>query len=112
MALIYELDIKQETSLAGFHLEDYSRYQKSVLNTYIEYKQDIDRRISNSLKNWTMETISKIDLAILRLCVTEALYIEEVPHKIAINEALEIAKMYGEEDSYRFVNGLMRVILS
>lgn len=112
MALIYELDIKQETSLASFNLEEYSKYQIGILNAYIENKVEIDKLISSSLKNWTIDTISKIDLAILRLCITECLYVEDIPHKIAINEALEIAKMYGEEDSYRFVNGLMRVILS
>lgn len=112
MALIYELDLKQETSLEKLNLEEYSKYQLTVLNAYIGNKEDIDSRISSSLKNWTMDTISKIDLAILRLCVTECLYVEEIAHRVAINEALEIAKMYGEEDSHRFVNGLMRVILS
>lgn len=112
MALIYELDIKQETSLAGLNLEEYSEYQLGVLNAYLVNKSEIDGLISSSLKNWTIDTISKIDLAILRLCVTECLYVKEVAHKIAINEALEIAKMYGEEASYRFVNGLMRVILT
>lgn len=111
MCLIYELDIKEQLNLKGFDLSDYSKYQMGVLNTYIDKKLEIDELISGSLKNWTIESISKIDLAILRLCITESLYVEDIPFKIAINEAVEIAKIYGDDNSQKFVNGLMRVVL-
>lgn len=72
--------------------------------------EKIDDRILSKLKNWTKKRIFKVDLAILRLAVYELEYDKSVPYKVVINEAVEIAKKYGNDESYTFVNGVLREI--
>lgn len=70
----------------------------------------IDESLLSKLKNWSIDRIFKIDLAILRLAIYELMY-TEVPYKVAINEAVELAKKYGNDESYTFVNGVLREIV-
>ncbi len=73
--------------------------------------KEIDSKIEQNLKeDWKIERISKIDLSILRLAIYEITY-KEVPFKVAINEAVEIAKKYGEDSSKKFVNGILASIV-
>lgn len=71
---------------------------------------EIDEKISKKAKGWRLERLAKADLAILRIAVYELLYDEDVPNPVAINEAVELAKQYGEEKSGRFVNGVLASI--
>ena len=64
----------------------------------------------NLKEKWTIERISKIDIAILKLAIYEILY-SEVPYKVAINEAIELAKKYGDESSKKFINGILASIV-
>jgi N utilization substance protein B len=74
-------------------------------------KKEIDSKIEQNLKQeWKIERISKIDLSILRLAIYEILY-KEVPFKVAINEAVELAKKYGEDASKKFVNGILASVV-
>lgn len=80
------------------------------LTTGVEQNLEaIDKSILSKLKNWTISRIFKIDLAVLRLAIFEVLY-TETPYKVAINEAVELAKKYGNDESYTFVNGVLREI--
>lgn len=72
---------------------------------------EIDKKILSKLKNWTIERIFKIDLAILRLAVYELEYSKETPYKVVVNEAVELAKKYGNDESYTFINGVLREII-
>ncbi len=76
-----------------------------------ENEKEIDQMILSKLKNWTIERIFKIDLAILRLAVYEIIYFPEMPIKVAVNEAVELAKKYGNDSSSNFVNGVLREII-
>ena len=58
-------------------------------------------------KNWSWERIARIDRLILRLALAEMLYIEEIPVRVSINEAIELAKSYSTDKSYAFVNGVL-----
>ena len=71
----------------------------------------IDSMILAKLKNWSIERIFKIDLAILRLAVCEIMFMEGIPPKVAVNEAVELAKRYGNDASSNFVNGVLREII-
>ena len=72
---------------------------------------EIDKEIEKNLKTeWKLERISKIDLSILRLAIYEIKY-KEVPFKVAINEAVELAKKYGEDTSKKFVNGILASVV-
>ena len=68
---------------------------------------EIDRRIDEVAQGWKTQRMGKAELAILRLAVYEMLYDEEIPLKVAINEAVELAKKYGGDDSPSFVNGIL-----
>lgn len=69
--------------------------------------EDIDKIIAEKAKGWEVSRLAKSDLTILRLAVFEILYDEDVPNSVAINEAVELAKKYGTDKSYRFVNGVL-----
>lgn len=73
--------------------------------------EKIDELILSKLKNWSIDRIFKVDLAILRMSVYELEY-TPVPFKVAINEAIEIVKKYGDDKSASFVNGVLREIIS
>lgn len=68
---------------------------------------DIDARISENSSGWKISRMNKVDLAILRLAAYEALQDEEIPVGVALNEAVELAKKFGGEDSPSFVNGVL-----
>lgn len=99
--------------------EDYSYVVEDVQNivqsvkAIQENKLDIDARIQAQLEQWDFTRITKIDLAILRLATYEMFYIsdESVPKKVAINEAIEIAKLYSGDKSPKFINGILSNML-
>lgn len=76
-----------------------------------ENEKEIDTMILSKLKNWTIDRIFKIDLAILRLAVYEIVYFPDMPPKVAANEAVELSKKYGNDTSSNFVNGVLREII-
>ncbi len=108
MSLIYELEIKESENLADINVSDLSEYQMYVIDEYLKNKKDIDDKIASSLEGWKIESIAKVELAILRLCLLEAIYVEEVPYKVAINEAIEISKLYADDKAPKFINGVIR----
>ena len=68
---------------------------------------ELDEKINAAAIGWTTSRMAKVDVTILRLAVYEIFYDEEIPEKVAINEAVELAKIYGGEDSYSFINGIL-----
>ncbi len=86
--------------------------------TYIEqaaaglatHRPDIDKLIVKNAPEWPLDQIAAIDRAVLRLGIYEVLWSDEVPPKVAINEAVEIAKRYGGENSGSFVNGVLGTV--
>ncbi|NFH89173.1 transcription antitermination factor NusB [Clostridium botulinum] len=86
-------------------------YIKRILIGVENNKDNIDEEISKNLCNWKIDRISKVNLCILRLAVYELLHDEEIPNRVAINEALEITKKYSDEKSVSFINGVLDNIL-
>ncbi len=70
-------------------------------------QQDIDESISSLSQNWRIERMAKVELTILRIATYELLYCSDIPTKVAINEAIEMAKQFGDEKSRSFVNGIL-----
>ena len=82
------------------------RYIKNVINGIYSNNEDIDQLIlKNIKKEWTIDRIAKVDLALLKLSIYEIKY-TKVPFKVVINEALEISKKYGDDKSKSFINGV------
>ncbi len=86
-------------------------YLKEIFDNYIDNKEEIDNIIQNSSTSWDIKRIAKVDLSILRVAITEILFISDIPDKVSINEAIDLAKKYGDENSYKFVNGLLGKIV-
>ena len=89
-------------------LEPDYKYFNKLLKSFISNKDKIDEIISTASDNWKIDRISKVDIAILRLSVTEILFSNsvEISEKVSINEAVELAKIFGSEKSPSFINGL------
>ena len=98
----------QENNIDNEEIMNHIKECFEGINTNIE---EIKELIQKNLKeNWTIERISKIDRAILKLAIYEMLY-AKVPYKVVINEAVELAKKYGEDSSKAFINGILASIV-
>jgi len=82
-------------------------FAETLVKGVVEFRAVLDREIRDVAQHWSLERMATVDLTILRLCVFELLYLPEVPVRVAINEAIEIAKRYGTKESPAFVNGLL-----
>ena len=120
--LIYSLEIQKQNNLQeaidlfleSNDIEDKSA--KEYINDAIlgieKNKEKIVEQIEKNLKkDWKIDRISKIDLAILKLAIYEIQY-KELPFKVVINEAVELAKKYGENSSKNFINGILASIVN
>lgn len=87
-------------------------YIKNVVLGVLEHYQELLDIISENLKEgWKIERISKVSRAVLLLAIYEIKYVDDVPEKVAINEALELAKKFDEPDSSSFVNGVLAGVI-
>jgi transcription antitermination protein NusB len=82
-------------------------YTLELIQTVGRRKSEIETILQESLKDWQLKRISKIDQDILKMAVAEMMFLE-IPEKVAINEAIELAKTYSDEEGYRFINGVLR----
>lgn len=118
--LLYSMEIQKENEEEQIDLyfesneindEKTKEYVKDVWSGVEKNKEEITEKISSNLKtNWKLERISKIDIALLKLAIYEMLY-KKIPFKVAINEAVELAKKYGEDNSASFINGVLASIV-
>ncbi len=82
-------------------------YSREVVVGVCQNKVDLDRLIRRSSKNWRVERMSRVDRNILRVAVYEVVYRKDVPPKVSIDEAVELGKQYGTEESGAFINGIL-----
>ena len=117
---IYELEFIKDKNLDDIlsncyeennNSEEEKQYIQIILNGVKENIEKIDSIILSKLKNWSLDRIAKIDLAILRLAIYEVLYVDSIPDKVSANEAVELAKTYGNNDSKSFVNGVIAKVI-
>jgi len=83
------------------------RFVCILMDAVLEHMEDLDQIILSVAENWHPSRMAALDRNILRLGAAEIMYVDEVPEKVAINEAIEIAKMYSTENSGGFVNGIL-----
>ena len=82
-------------------------FSRELVLGICENKSHIDTLIKKASKNWRLERMSRVDRSILRLSVYEMLFMENIPHKVSIDEAVELGKKYGTEESGAFINGVL-----
>lgn len=119
--LIYSLEIQKNTDKETIELfienncngnEETKKYLTNISEGIIKNKEEIESKISSNLKDdWTIDRISKVEFAILKIAIYEIRFEEEIPYKVSINEAVELAKKYGESKSQSFVNGVLANIV-
>lgn len=117
--LLYQVDIQKEDGDVIFdiakdeyEIDDKSKeYIGNILFGVDDNAETINNLISEKSEGWKINRISKISLACLRLGIFEILYCEDIPDKVAANEAVGIAKLYEGEESAKFVNGILSVVI-
>ena len=82
-------------------------YIENMCSLQGEKLSEVDDLIESCSKKWKIERICKVDLAVMRTAVLEIMYMEDIPDSVSVNEAVEIAKKYGTENSGKFVNGIL-----
>lgn len=123
---LYEYDFRQSLDIAGAEgdideiLErnlaiysdniDDTTFVKDLVTGTLKHQKKIDGFIIPAAPEWPIEQIAKIDRAILRMAIYELMIKRDVPPKVAINEAVELAKAFGGENSSKFVNGVLGTI--
>jgi len=86
------------------------QFALTLFKRCVEATAEIDPLIKSHVENWEFERIALIDKILLRMTITELLFFEEIPPKVSINEAIEIAKRYSTEKSGKFVNAILDAI--
>lgn len=111
--LFSEQDTKDSMEMSE-ELLDLSTGEKSLTDIIVkgvqEHLDEIDDVIQRSAPEWPLEKISKVDLVILRIAIYEMLYGKKTPVKVAIDEAVELAKEFGNDTSHKFVNGVLGTV--
>ena len=87
--------------------EQVRQYATELIATVNEHRQEIKQSIEDVLVAWQLNRLPKIDRDILRIAVAEIIYLD-IPERVAINESVELAKRYSDEDGFRFINGVLR----
>ena len=111
MEVMYQMEIHKEYDTDKF-LTYYDEilddvYIRQIIGLWLEHKDEVESKITEHLKGWKLDRIAKIDLAILRLGITELTYDQSIPVKVSINEAVNLAKKYVDDKSGKFINGVL-----
>ena len=115
LQVLYQLNItKQEATAAFTQFEEHflpdgvvEDFVKRLVHGVLEHRPELDRLIEQYSEHWRIDRIDMIDRNILRMALFELLYCEEIPPKVTINEAIDLGKRFGSEDSGSFINGIL-----
>lgn len=115
MQLLFSMEARNDFSpecknafLEFYPPENQKNYVNSVYGAFADHMEDVDAAIEANAEHWHKDRIAKVDLAVLRVAIAEMTFAEEpTPEGVAINEAVNIAKKFGSEESGRFVNGVL-----
>lgn len=90
--------------------EDTLAFSRLLVAGTLEHIDEVDAAIRSHLQHWQLERLARVDLAILRLSAYSLIHQRDIPASITIDEAVDLAREYGSDDSYRFVNGVLDAI--
>jgi N utilization substance protein B len=115
LEVLYRLDLvgdEPEHTIAEILLrknpsEEAETYLRRLVDAALGNQHEIDTILRKHLTRWRLERLTVLDRAILRLAAAEILYFDDVPPKVSINEAVDIAKKYGDDEAGKFVNGVL-----
>ena len=115
MQLLFSMEARNDFSpeckdafLEFYPPENQKNYVNSVYGAFADHMEEVDAAIEANAEHWHKDRIAKVDLAVLRVAIAEMTFAEEpTPEGVAINEAVNVAKKFGSEESGRFVNGVL-----
>ena len=88
------------------------KYIENVVHGVEEKEEELNQIIECKLKDWTLQRISKVNLALLQLAIYEIKFIEDIPYKVSASEATLLAKKYGGNESGAFINGVLGAVIN
>ncbi|KGA97900.1 transcription antitermination protein NusB [Alkalihalobacillus alcalophilus ATCC 27647 = CGMCC 1.3604] len=109
---LYQMDVAQSEPNEALESvldtgEEASGFLKDLIFGTVEHKAELDTIISANLVGWTIERMGHVDRAITRMALYEMQYIDDIPKNVTFNEAIELAKAFGGEESGKFINGVL-----
>ena len=115
LQVLFQLNITEQEATAVLgqfqehfsHNGDADEFMKLLVLGVLEHYKELDRLIERYSENWRLDRINIIERNILRMALFELLYCEEIPPKVTMNEAIDLGKRYGSEDSGGFINGIL-----
>ncbi len=102
-----ELVMEDSIELEDGLVLEADEFTHALVSLTVKNREQIDEIISSNLKGWTLKRLPKVSLAILRISVAQLLYMQDVPSGAVINEAVDLAKQFGNTDDYQFINGAL-----
>jgi transcription antitermination factor NusB len=120
LQFLYQLDLRGDDHLAEArdylrgeeHDAEIARYALRLIQGAHEHKEEIDRTIQAVAQNWNIGRMAVVDRNVLRLATYELLHCDDIPPKVAINEAIELGKRYSTQNSGAFINGILDKIMN
>jgi transcription antitermination protein NusB len=117
--IAYCMDVNKDfdKSLPNQYIEHFElqemdlEYLNKTICDMIDNLETIDKHITENSKDWKIGRIAKVDLAVLRIALSEILYDDSIPSSVSINEAVEISKKYSNDDSHKFINGILGTVV-
>jgi len=115
LQLLYAMELNPIDIEEGLHLsrensrasEGVRLFAEELVAGVMANRSAIDKKIRGQSKNWAISRMAKVDLNILRLALFELMFREDIPRNVTINEAIEVAKKFGSEESSAFINGML-----
>ncbi|MBC1500079.1 transcription antitermination factor NusB [Listeria weihenstephanensis] len=110
LQILFQMELNEmhlDQAIANVMEDESDAYVDKLVEGVVANKAAIDELIAGNLDNWSMDRLNKVDLAILRVSVFEMVYCEDIPDRVSLNESLEIAKIFSDEKSSKFINGVL-----
>ena len=115
LQVLYQLDIRKERAEEVLHQfwkenddeKEVQNFTNILVKGVEEKRSEIDKLLTEYALNWDLSRMSVVDRSILRLGTFEILFLKEIPFAVSINEAIELAKSFGTDDSFKFINGIL-----
>ncbi len=115
LQVLYQIDVTHQNPLRALqewkeHFDPErgeDEFAKQIILGVIDHLQEIDRMIQTQSEHWQLDRISIVDRNILRMAIFELLYCQDIPSKVTLNEAIDLGKRYGSQESGSFINGIL-----
>lgn len=115
MQILFQLDMNEQhiTESLEHFIDDQPKnpYLTTLVEGVSKHIAHIDQTIHNNLEHWSLDRVATVEKTLLRIATFEIKYLDDIPEHVSINEAVELAKKYGEEKSGSFVNGVLSKLI-